>query len=119
MWLTDPGCKAIVTKAWDCNVVGTPMYVATKKLKKCKKRLKDWDRDHSGSVKNKINKLKEQLWKVEMETVRSGSYEEAARIKSELSVLYEKEEKMWQQRPRIQWLQSGDKNTKFFHGTAT
>ena len=101
MWLKDSGCKEIVTKAWDCNVVGTPMYVATKKLKKCKKRLKEWDRDHFGSVKNNIKKLKEQLWKAEMESVRFGSYEEVARIISELLALYEKEEKMWQQRSRI------------------
>nr|POE70307.1 hypothetical protein CFP56_49651 [Quercus suber] len=74
-------------RAADCNAVGTPMYVATKKLKKCKKMLKAWDRDHFGSVKDNIKKLKDQLWKAEMESVRSGSYEEAARIKFELSVL--------------------------------
>ena len=42
-----------------------------------------------------------------------------ARIKFELSVLYDKEEKMWHQHSRIQWLQSRDKNTKIFHGTTT
>lgn len=42
-----------------------------------------------------------------------------ARIKSELLVLYDKEEKMWHQRSQIQWLKSGDKNTKFFRGSAT
>ena len=51
--------------------------------------------------------------------VRFGVYNEVARLKSELLVLYDKEEKMWHQRSRIQWLQSGDWNTKFFHGTAT
>ncbi|XP_050267990.1 uncharacterized protein LOC126712626 [Quercus robur] len=36
-----------------------------------------------------------------MESVRFGSYEEAARIISELLALYEKEEKMWQQRSLV------------------
>ena len=44
---------------------------------------------------------------------------EVARIKSELSVLYDKEEKMWHQCSHIQWLQSVDKITKIFHGTTT
>lgn len=105
MWLTNLGCRDIVTKAWDCNAVGTPMFVATqtnkKKMKKCKKMLKAWDRDHFGSVRENIKKLKEKLWKAKIDSVRSGSYIEVARIKSELSVLYDKEEKMWHQGSHI------------------
>ena len=41
------------------------------------------------------------------------------RLKKELIVLYDKEEKMWQKRSRIQWLKNGDRNTRFFHGSAT
>ena len=81
--------------------------------------LKAWSRDHFGNVQRSIKKLKDQLWRAEEDSVRSGVYNEVARLKSELLVLYDKEEKMWHQQSRIQWLQSGDQNTKFFRGTAT
>ena len=62
-----PGCRDIVTRAWDYVVKGTPMFTTTKKLKRCKRMLKAWDRDHFGNVKRSIKKLKEQLWKAEKE----------------------------------------------------
>ena len=36
-----------------------------------------------------------------------------------LNVLYDQEEKIWQQRSRIQWLKNRDQNTRFFHGFVT
>ena len=95
------------------------MYVATKKLKRCKKLLKAWSRDHFGNVVQKIKRTKELLWKAEEEATRSGNSDEMERLKSELRCLYDKEEKMWQQRSRLQRLQNRDQNTRFFHGTAT
>ena len=37
------------------------MIIAIKNLKKCKKMLKAWNRDHFGSVQKNIKKLKDQL----------------------------------------------------------
>ena len=34
MWLTDSECSGIISKAWACNLEGTPMFVVTKKLEK-------------------------------------------------------------------------------------
>jgi len=67
MWLTNSGCRDIVTGAWDCDVESTPMFTTTKKLKRCKQMLKAWDRDHFCNVKRSTKKLKEQLWKAEEE----------------------------------------------------
>ena len=78
MWLTDLGCRDIVTRAWECLAKGTPMFIAAKKLKKCKKMLKDWSRDHFGNVQRSIKKLKDQLWRVEEDSIRSGVYNEVA-----------------------------------------
>ena len=36
MWISDLECKEVVKRAWDCAPNGTPMFVATTKLRRCK-----------------------------------------------------------------------------------
>ena len=95
------------------------MFTATTKMKKCKMKLKKWSRESFGSIKNRIKEVRERLWVAEETSTRSGTHLEVERIRKELNQLLEKEEKMWQQRSQVQWLENGDKNTKNFHGIAT
>ena len=102
MWVKDPGCKEIITRAWDCTPDGTPMYVATTKLKRCKKHLKAWSQDHFANILRKIKIAKEPLWRAEEASANSRNLEEIVYLKKELNSLYDKEENMWQQRFQIQ-----------------
>ena len=120
MWVTDSECGNTVSRAWSHQCEnGTPMFTVANKLKRCKKHLKKWSKEHFGNVKKQIQQTKEMLWKAEERLVRENNYEEVLRLKSELNVLLYKEEQMWHQRSQVQWIKSGDKNTRFFHGTAT
>ena len=56
MWLTNPKCNGIISKARAVNHDGTPMHFVMKKLKKCKKMLTTWNRDHFRSVLEKKKK---------------------------------------------------------------
>ena len=58
MWLTDPECSGVISTIWACNVEGSPVVVATKKVAKCKKMLKAWNRDRFGNVCRKLKRLR-------------------------------------------------------------
>uniref|UniRef100_A0A7N2LBZ8 Endonuclease/exonuclease/phosphatase domain-containing protein n=1 Tax=Quercus lobata TaxID=97700 RepID=A0A7N2LBZ8_QUELO len=101
MWLADKGCGNMVLRAWQVENHGTPMFKVTQKLKKCKKMLKSWSREHFGNVKNQIKKKKEELWKAEELAANEGSYDLVVSLKHELNFLLEKESPMWRQRARM------------------
>lgn len=63
------------------------MFAATKKLKRCKKWLKAWSCDHFGNVQQNIKKTKDQLWRAEEVSARSGNYEEMAQLKKGIACL--------------------------------
>jgi len=68
------------------------MFKVTKKLKKCKKMLKSWSREHFGSVKFQI--AKELLWKAEEAAAKGGDYELVVNLRRELNILLDKKSRM-------------------------
>ena len=73
MWSSDPECKEVIARAWDCAPTGNPMFMAATKIKRCKKQLKTWSRVHFGNVKQQIKQAMNQLWHVEEVSARTGS----------------------------------------------
>ena len=119
MWLMDPRCEEQVQQAWMTEPSGSPMTRVFEKIKNSKQSLYRWSRDHFGSVRSSIDEKTKQL---EHEEAAAPAMQNGLVIKSlrqELYILHAKEEQMWKQRSRTQWLQHGDRNTRFFHCQAT
>lgn len=76
-----------------------------------------WSREAFPNSKNLVEQLT-----VELQKCLDGAFDEvkgriAADILQKIESAWDREEKYWQQRSRINWLCAGDQNTKFFHST--
>ena len=83
------------------------------------KPLKSWSRSSFSSVRKKLEEKRVELNQAEAQSMRGAPSDRIPAIHRELESLLSKEERMWKQRSRTQWLQHGDRNTSFFHGCAT
>uniref|UniRef100_A0A2N9IFR8 Uncharacterized protein n=1 Tax=Fagus sylvatica TaxID=28930 RepID=A0A2N9IFR8_FAGSY len=119
MWTMDPSCEETVRQAWAKTQHGTPMYQVTEKIKTSRADLKEWSFTHFGSVRYLIETKSRQLQSEEALVPEAQNVPLLKKLREELTILFAKEEKMWKQRSRTQWLQSGDRNTRFFHCQAT
>ena len=79
------------------------------------KDLKEWSKIKFGNVLKEIEKLRSQLDELQL----SGSDYAIIRAKmNEMDELLYREEMLWLQCSRIDWLKEGERNTKFLHRRA-
>ena len=118
MWTREEGCRKVIEDAWDplnCN----PNVQVQYRLKCCQESLKSWNKRFFGNV-NKTLKLKlNRLQQLESLNLLHEPAEEIKALKKEINEVTLCEEMMWNQRSRALWVKCGDRNTKFFHETAS
>ncbi|KAK2419793.1 hypothetical protein QL285_030613 [Trifolium repens] len=82
-------------------------------------KMNHWGRQQFGSLPKKIKEAQAELQELNQNSTNSNMIQQIQNKELELDNLLESEEMWWSQRSRVQWLQHGDKNTKFFHQKAT
>ena len=96
-----------------------PAARVIRKIDKCGRELKRWERDHFGNIRNTLKEKRKELAKAEKEALRTGLNFRIQELKREITDLVDKENRLWLQRSKVLWAQQGDRNSKYFHSRAT
>ncbi|KAA3466249.1 reverse transcriptase [Gossypium australe] len=113
-WTMDESFEEVLRGIW-----GSSSKPLMEKLKVLQNGMEEW----AGGIRRKKGELKNKLsQELESLLLEERDDETLARIidtKIHLNMEIEKDEVYWEQRARVNWLQYGDKNTAYFHKSAT
>jgi hypothetical protein len=125
-WLRDDTFALIVQEVWNDHLVTQEAKAQRRlveKLKQLKLRVKTWAKEKKTQDHSTFEKIEEELdfhYKQKSKGLKSSELDlrlkllESKRNKHLLA-----EEELWCQKSRAIWIQSGDKNTIFFHQFAS
>jgi hypothetical protein len=102
----------MIKNAWQDNGGSHMLMELNQKLKNMAGQLSGWGRNTFGQVSLELHRLKEELERMHADPLRMGPSHAEIKVTDRIVELKHREEIMWQQRSRIQWLTVEDKNTK-------
>ena len=118
MWVREAECKEIVDMAWNLHTEESAMPIQ-ERIKRCQSNLKGWNQNKFRNVNKNLKQKQDRLQQLESLNMLHNTTEEISAVRMELNELHTREEIKWNQRSQVLWLQNGDRNTEFFHASAS
>ena len=124
MWLLESNFVNIVKGKWvslsfhNIRNKENSAKAFVSKLRELRIFLKNWNKNVFGNLKIKKDNILNEMLKInkieESRSLNIGERNVLANLKDELNSILEKEEVMWKQRSRIQWINEGEKYYQIF-----
>uniref|UniRef100_A0A803PY51 Reverse transcriptase domain-containing protein n=1 Tax=Cannabis sativa TaxID=3483 RepID=A0A803PY51_CANSA len=120
LWLQEEEATNLIQQNWHQVTTGNVADIFVNNLQRCAESLQQWHQQKFGSFKKNISRAQKKVKDLNNDNDRSPTViQELKHHENVLDDLLAQEETYWQQRSRVDWLQNGDQNTKFFHAYAS
>lgn len=113
-WIGKNGFRDSILRGWN-DPLSFHRDELHDRIERCRKFISRWKRDNPSNAEKKIEEIKDQLEKAQIDD--DFSQEAILNLKWSLCTAVRDEELYWKQKSRATWLREGDQNTKFFPAT--